>query len=353
MTRPVLDDKVKTERASNFEATAQEVVNFQADLDRISKPIKPDEGVELDGLYSLTNSLVRIFDSKAVKESFVQAPLVGGQTPWLNDAFFSVVSSNLQDIRTRMDTFINLSLVNFNTNQLRQQVRAALRRADVSDFDYISPQMQEQVGKIVAEISKDIELQERRGELAALESRAEAAVSKTEAAADVAARAAGKTGDDTMSSFYSKLSESEAKSADTFRQLTVAFAMTAGATAGVFLFLPQWLVAGADVAAYVPLIQKAVFVAAIFGLSGYFARQAHQHRSMANWSGSLAVQLQTFDAYLAAVDSVEVKDELRKSFAARAFGDHPAMKGEPSVSTSAATMDAAVALAAKIAGGGK
>ncbi|RKO26120.1 hypothetical protein D7Z96_05070 [Pseudarthrobacter phenanthrenivorans] len=68
------------------------------------------------------------------------------------------------------------------------------------------------------------------------------------------------------------------------------------------------------------LIQRAILLAGAFGLAGYLARQAHQHRSMANWAGSMAVQLKTFDTYLAAIDSSETKDELRMAFAARAFG---------------------------------
>lgn len=176
-----------------------------------------------------------------------------------------------------------------------------------------------------------------------------------QAAASSIQRAAGKSGDEVMSSFYSKLAKSETESADKFRTLTAAFAMAAGTAALIFVLLPSGIFPAfegstSDIAR---LVQKTVFVAGIFGIAGYFARQAHQHRSMANWAESLSVQLQTFDAYLAAIDSPDVKDELRKSFAARAFGDHPAMKGEPTVTQSAAVMDAAVGLVSKLGGGSK
>jgi hypothetical protein len=180
--------------------------------------------------------------------------------------------------------------------------------------------------------------------------RARQAAAESEKDAEATARAAGKTGDDAMSSFYAKMAKFESKSADNFRSLTVAFAMGAGAVAGIFVFLPHWILPEFDVAPHVALIQKAVFIAGIFGLAGYFARQAHQHRAMANWAGSLAVQLQTFDAYVAAVASDEVRDDLRKSFAARAFGDHPAMKGEPKVSANEQAIEKIVEVATRIVG---
>lgn len=183
----------------------------------------------------------------------------------------------------------------------------------------------------------------------------QAAAAQSEAAATVASAAAGKTGEDAMSAFYAKLGHDESNRADTFRKLTVGFALAAGTFALIFVLLPGGMFPVFEASAndYVRLIQKTVFVAGIFGIAGYFARQAHQHRSMANWAGSLAVQLQTFEAFLAAVDNPEVRDELRKNFATRAFGEHPAMRGDPAVAPSAAAMETAVGLAAKLVGGGK
>ncbi|TNB74177.1 hypothetical protein FHJ30_05630 [Arthrobacter sp. BB-1] len=74
---------------------------------------------------------------------------------------------------------------------------------------------------------------------------------------------------------------------------------------------------------------------------------------MANWAGSMAVQLKIFDTYLAAFDSPETKDELRKAFTARVLGEHPTIKGEPPIAPSAAAMDTAVEWAAKFSRGGK
>jgi hypothetical protein len=184
---------------------------------------------------------------------------------------------------------------------------------------------------------------------------AQAAAAQSGAAAVAASTAAGKTGEDAISAFYAKLGEKESDRADTFRKLTVGFALAGGAFAMIFVLLPGGLFPAFDILAndYVRLIQKAIFIAGVFGIAGYFARQAHQHRSMANWAGSLAVQLQTFDAFLAAVENPEVRDDLRKSFATRAFGEHPAMKGESAVAPSAAALDTAVGWAAKLTGGSK
>jgi hypothetical protein len=181
------------------------------------------------------------------------------------------------------------------------------------------------------------------------------AVGRAEASAAAASTAAGIAGDATMASFYSELATEERISANTFRRITVTMAFTAAGSAALFIMGPALGVGWLDIAAddYVHLFQRAVFIAGVFGLAGYFARQAHQHRSMANWSSSLAVQLKTFDAYLSAIESPEAKDELRKSFGARVFGDHPAMKGEPTVTPSAAAMDTAVGWAAKLTAGGK
>lgn len=178
---------------------------------------------------------------------------------------------------------------------------------------------------------------------------------KAKESAAEAQKAAGITGDAALSSFYGELASDEKTSADTFRKITVIMAFLGAVATAMFVMGPSVGLAWLDIPAgdYVHLIQRAVFVAGVFGLAGYFARQAHQHRSMANWASALSVQLKTFDAYLRAIENAEVKDDLRKTFGARVFGDHPVMKGEPSVTPSAAAMDTAVGWAAKLTAGGK
>jgi hypothetical protein len=178
---------------------------------------------------------------------------------------------------------------------------------------------------------------------------------KAKESAAEAQQAAGITGDAALSSFYAALAKEEKDAANNFRKVTVIMAFLGAAATALFVMGPSVGLGWLDIPAgdYVHLIQRAVFVAGVFGLAGYFARQAHQHRSMANWASALSVQLKTFDAYVRAIESADVKDELRKTFGARVFGDHPAMKGEPNVTPSAAAMDTAVGWAAKLTGGGK
>ena len=169
----------------------------------------------------------------------------------------------------------------------------------------------------------------------------------------IADRTLGAIGDKGLASHYGELANREARDARNFRWLTVFLALVAGALALAFVVGPgiglHWL--GIERDDYVHLIQRGLLIAGVFGLAGYFAKQAHQHRSMANWAGSLAVQLKTFDAYLAPVENQEIRDDLRKSFSARVFGDHPAMKGEPTVAPTAAMGEKAMDLATRVIGG--
>ncbi|MEY9778377.1 hypothetical protein [Arthrobacter sp. MW3 TE3886] len=170
---------------------------------------------------------------------------------------------------------------------------------------------------------------------------------------DDAQEAVGVVADSTLALHYSEYSAEQKKSADKFRFWTITIATLGGLIGAALLLGPavSGQPSGGVPNDYVPFLQRVVVTAAVFGLAGYLARQAHQHRSLANWSASLAVQLKTFDAYLGPLTSSETKDELRKSFGARAFGDHPAMKGEPSVTPSVAAMDTAVGWVAKLTAG--
>lgn len=235
--------------------------------------------------------------------------------------------------------------------ELRNALQSNLRDFSKFDFSRISGVEADDFLKFLSEVRTRLHALDEQARLQNLVARASNAVTQTEAAAETAAKAAGKTGDDVMSSFYQALADREGKEARIFRWLTVTLALVAGGFSFMFVIgnggeVP-WLDISGD---YVPLVQKVVLVAGIFGLAAYFARQAHQHRSMANWAGSLAVQLQTFDAYLAAIESIEVKDELRKSFAARVFGDHPAMKGEPSLAPAAELGEKALEVATRALG---
>lgn len=203
------------------------------------------------------------------------------------------------------------------------------------------------VVKQLSELDAEARLQELIAE-------ATDAVKKTKESAGKAAQAAGQTGTSGMSLAYQKLAGEELKAANGFRWATIGMSAAAAALATLFIFGPiLGMISDFGTNDYPHLFQRIVFLAGILGLAGYFARQAHHHRAMANWARSVDVQLQTFEAFLDPVSNEDVRNELRQAFAVRVFGDHPAMKGEPPVTSSAAVLDAAVSLAAKLSPGGK
>ena len=193
----------------------------------------------------------------------------------------------------------------------------------------------------------------RRREVERLLQEAEAGVAKITEKEAIADDALGFIGDSKLATHYKEYADNQVGAANKFRGWTIFVASLGGAAASVLLMGPSLGIESLaiDPGDYVHLIQRVVVTAALFGLAGYLARQAHQHRSLANWAGSLAVQLQTFDAFVSPVASPDVKDELRKTFAQRAFGEHPAMKGEPSVAPTSTAIENATSFAAKVVGG--
>ncbi len=336
-------------RTSKFDGVAARVRGFVGSLEKLLHPIGDDENLDSASLDHVLALLQLIFESSPARKSYVQAPPDARGQLWINDSLLEQIELMLQIVRSNLENLTDVSQANYHIGELRKHLKAAVRRAKFNDFSYLPEVVRQDLHSLISDVSEQLQRFETMRGIAALEGRAEAAVSKTEAAAEVAAKAAGKTGDDAMSSFYAKLAEDEGTNANKFRKLTVAFAIAGGTAAAIFVLLPAGILPQLDVSAtdFVRLLQKAIFIAGIFGIAGYFARQAHQHRSMANWAGSLAVQLQTFDAYIAAVESRDVKDELRKAFAARAFGEHPAMKGEPTASLPATMVEKAMDVAAK------
>lgn len=155
-----------------------------------------------------------------------------------------------------------------------------------------------------------------------------------------------------LAKHYDKYSVDQAKSANRFRKWTIAIASLGGLVAAFLLLGPAIGLEALSIAQddYVHLVQRIVVTVGIFGLAGYLARQAHQHRSLANWSGSLAVQLRTFEGFVAPVTSDDTQNEIRRVFAERAFGAHPAMKGEPDSGQSMTVIEKAMEIAGKTAG---
>lgn len=186
-------------------------------------------------------------------------------------------------------------------------------------------------------------------ELRTITTNASQALQRAENSAFKASKAAGSTGNNILAQHYQDLAVNESTTAHKFRLWTIISTIVGGAIAGIFVLGSSlgWDKLQIDSDDWVHLVQRAITTVAVFGLSAYLARQAHQHRMMANWAGSLAVQLKTFEAFLDPIKSEEVRDLLRTSFATRVFGDHPVIKGEPSEIGTAGVAEKALDMLAK------
>lgn len=358
-------DAQEPKRATDFKTWELSLRSTRDGLNRLLSRADIDElnFVALDALRNVIDLWLEIFTSDLARAAYVGAPKGVEPSSWFDSATLLHVGSSMRSVDEFLEHPVdNVDLAITATERLTEELFRVVRRGRTADFSYLDDSLRRRLSYEIESLGDRVELAQLRQGLRQMQNRAAEAVTNAEqsatvaeSAADATKTAAGLTSDVKMSSFYLKLETNERRSANTFRWLTTFLALVAGGAALLFVMGAGAGIGWLDIASgdYVRLIQRAILVAGIFGLAGYFARQAHHHRSMANWAGSIAVQLQTFDAYLAAIDSSDVKDELRKSFAARAFGDHPAMKGEPTVTPSAAAMDTAVGWAAKLTAGGK
>jgi hypothetical protein len=338
-------------RSRQFDDVAARVSSLAQSLGSLIKPIKESDGLNVDSLRTVVDYWSEIFESAAAKASFVLAP--SDTLPALiNDTVLDDVSIQLQIVRSYLEKLSDVGGANSHVGALYSELTAALRRAKHADFGYLPDELNNSLQLMLTSLRDRLDLADRKKALSEYEERVTTAVAEAETSASAASSAAGLAGDAAMSSYYQELAESEKTSANTFRWLTTFLALVAGGFAAAFALGPAigltWLELGAG--DYVHLIQRALLVGGMFGLAGYFARQAHQHRSMANWASALSVQLKTFESYISSIADAEVKNELRKSFAARVFGEHPAMKGEPSVAPTAELGEKAIDLASKVVG---
>lgn len=158
----------------------------------------------------------------------------------------------------------------------------------------------------------------------------EKSASKASEAATSASEAAGTAGESVMAAYFEAFAKEEWESATKFRMWTIRLLSVGGGLAAIFLLLPAFGVEALAVNAgdYVHLAQRVIVTAAVFAIAAYLARQSHQHRTLANWAKALSVQLKTFEAFMAPLDSTEAKEALRAQFAARVFGEPPVLRGD-------------------------
>ena len=348
---PNLDES----RAAAFSRISSMANLVGAEATRIQGEVEnaPELGEDLRILAETLRLWASVLDDPLVQKVYAYNPDRRAPLTWIHNDHLDFLEKELPKLEPPFYRDPLTALGNHLRNLLgsilkNAEVAAAIAREDPEQIDY--RRVLEFQLLILTELQKlDSEV------LVHAVGRVNSAADATEKDAKAVARVAGKTAEDGMSSFYDAMATREEKSANVFRRLTVTMVFSAAAATALFILGPTWGWGWFELPEgdYVHLIQRAILLAGLFALSGYFARQAHQHRSMANWAGSLAVQLQTFDAYLAAVENPEVKDELRKTFGSRVFGDHPPMKGEPAVTPSTAAMDTAVGWMTKLTGGGK
>jgi hypothetical protein len=285
MTAMINDHEAREEdRAAFFDEVATQVSDLNEALDELLTPIEESDGLDSASLQELVGLLAKIFDSEPARLSFVYAPENLRPKLWLNHAFIQSVSTELSILRDRLVGLADVGSVNYLVQGLTQDLVGAMRRAKLHDYSYLTQEIQEQLAGLIRGLSDRVDLFEQLLGLNELKDRAKEAADAAQSsastatvAADATKAAAGITGNVQPSFFYSKMAAKEAAVANRFRLLTAGFSYAAVAAAGIFVLLPSGILPALDVAPndYVRLIQKAVFVAAVFGLTGYFARQVN------------------------------------------------------------------------------
>lgn len=336
----------------------QGVCSEFSDLAKLAKTEPGDVAAHSDLLAAVAGAWAQLLSDHYVQQMFPRVPIEHEDIHWLTSSLLlnaRTICRKIRDImlaRTGNGDVENLIL------ELLRGLSEAVRRSEHLHVE--GPVGIQHTAEVIRATRRSLDLidtmiAERRNEEARdlVENLKEQGAEGTQAL-DALKRASGAVGDVQMASFYATMAQGETESANRFRGWTVAFVVSGGIAGLGFLFLPPDFLfpVTSEADRYIRLIQKAIAVAGLFGIGAYMSRQAHQHRTLANWARSLAVQLQTLDAYLAAIANPDIKDELRKTFAIRAFGDHPAMKGDPQPAESS-TVDAAIGLLTKIMPGQK
>lgn len=343
-------------RLETLEEARKAVADLLNDLPELTKLITPEDNVDLD---DLNGSLILVHDflgDDIVGRTYTHAPVeLRGRQP-VNETFISNVMTTANSIRRYIIGQELLELLDFDTRTLKRDLEDALDRAERRQFAFLTVPQQEELEKFAKSIRERLRKLNGDYDLRSATRRAKEAAASAEESASKASSAAGMTADSAMSSFYEKLGTDEQSTADLFRRWAIALGSVAGVMAWIFLSGGAgWGAAWLDIAAgdYVHLIQRGLVLAAFLALATYLARQAHQHRTMANWARSLAVQLKTFDAFIDPIDDPAVRDELRKNFASRVFGDHPPVKGEPAISASSQGISSLTEALSKLIPAGK
>jgi len=147
-----------------------------------------------------------------------------------------------------------------------------------------------------------------------LESAKESATAAAEAA-ETAQESAGTAGAASLSEYFEKYATGERVAANGFRIATIATILIA---VGLAIWLPR------PPTDDIPgVLYRLAVVLGVGALSGYFGRQAGQHRRVYNWAKGIQVQLQSFPAFIQPVKSDDVSGQIYAAFAAKVLGSLP------------------------------
>lgn len=326
-----------TERVERIEHSRQQLVQLLNDLLDLFQAVIPEDDVDM---YDIRESVTMVADflaSQFVYRTYTDAPETVRKRQPITEGFLDQVDSATRGLRTHLESHDNMQLTHYETTVLKRTLAQALERAERKEFAFLTVPEQAELDHFAESIRGRLRGLDEGYSLTSTAKRAREPLASAEESASKASSAAGATADKVLSSFYEQLGKDEQDTADRFRGWAIALGSVAGLIALIFLSGGSVLrVVWLDIAAgdYVHLIQRGLVLAAFLALATYLAKQAHQHRTMANWARSLAVQLKTFDAFIDAIDGASVRDELKKNFTLRVFGDHPAVKGEPALSAS-------------------
>lgn len=340
-----------TERVSRIDQVRLKLVQLFDDLGDLSQTVIPEDNVDLYDIRESVKLVVDFLANQFVYRTYTDAPEKVQKRQPVTDAFLNQVESAAKGIRNILVSQDNMEVTSFETRTLKRNLAQALERAERKEFAFLTVPEQAELDHFVESVRERLRTLDDEFDLASAAKRAKEAAASAVESATKASSAAGTTADQVMSDFYEKLGKDEQDTANLFRRWAIGLGSVAGAIAWVFLSGGDALGVGwLNIAAgdYVHLIQRGLVLAAFLALATYLAKQAHQHRTMANWARSLAVQLKTFDAFVDAIEEDSVRDELRKAFAARVFGDHPAVKGEPALSATSQSVTTLTEVLSKV-----
>lgn len=318
--------------------------------DKAAQVVTDADEIDLASINLVVDAWLTVLEDGLIREEFEERadkPVGDATIHWVTTEVLQRVQSLVGEIDGALTTLKRMPSANAWVVLLAEELKAVLSIAATfrSDQGEIHRRQLSHAASLLRQVESEKNL--RR-----IEASASQALTRAEASADLASEAAGSTGESMMGQHYQDLATNESDTARQFRFWTIISTIFGGMTAGIFVLGPTlgWDEVNVESGDWVHLVQRSIVTAAVFAFSAYLARQAHQHRAMANWAGSLAVQLQTFEAFLAPIKSEDVRDQLRTSFATRVFGDHPAIKGEPSETRTAAVAEKALDIIAKNSG---